>query len=85
MDDYIPRYIAKAQVVHEIQTVFLPWLLRVLLECYIRPVDIDLAARNSILMNYPRLSKEQKMDLKTAVDSDSYEHMDVTLLAKLIR
>ena len=76
---------AKSQIIYEIQTMFLPWLLRVVLECYIDPVDIDNVARNSIQMNYPRLSKEQKSALVEAVAKKSYEHMDVTLLISLIR
>ena len=85
MEGHVTLRAVNARISHEIQTVVLPWLLRVILGYYIDPIDVDKAARDSIHMNYPRLSKEQKADLKKAVESRNYRHMDTTLLVKLIR
>ena len=87
MDEHLLLEADKAQIIiiHEIHTVFLPWILRVILGSFIVPSEVDKAARDSIHMNYPSLSQEQKADLKRAVELGTYENMDVTLLVKLIR
>ena len=61
------EHTAKSQIIYEIQTIFLPWLLQVVLECYIDPVDIENAAKQSIQMDYPQLGREKILDLKRAV------------------